>query len=144
MKSRVSDEIKLVDHLRAIEAAFAGGPARPDGDRGSADQPREKILARLVELQRRDPPVEFQMSSADIWSNRVLVALLRRYGLTPYRYPRQRATTVMVKVSPSFAKEILVPQYERLAGALHSYLSEVTQRVVAEVLDADKSDAAIV
>jgi hypothetical protein len=40
--------------------------------------------------------VEFRFSLADQWSRHLLVALLRRYGIKPYRYSRQRRTTVMV------------------------------------------------
>ncbi len=38
----------------------------------------------------------------DMWSRKVFVALLRRYGIRPYRYKRQRYTTVMAKVSKKF------------------------------------------
>jgi hypothetical protein len=132
----MSDEEKLIDQLRAIEAAFAGVTAddQVESERGGGDPVRTKILARMAELEKRDPPEEIQLSSSDIWSNRVLLALLRRYGLTPYRYPRQRATTVMVMVSPSFAQEILVPAYERIADALFRHLHVVTHRIVTNVL----------
>jgi hypothetical protein len=70
------------------------------------------------------------------------VALLRRYALTPYRYRGQRYTTVMVKVPKRFVDDTLWPEFERLNQSLHAYLHEVTDRVVAEVLHADRSEAA--
>jgi hypothetical protein len=64
--------------------------------------------------------------------------------MKPYRYRRQRSTTVMVRISPSFAHEILVPEYRRIAATLHEHLNEVTERVVAQVFDGDQGDLAIV
>ncbi len=46
----------------------------------------------------------------DMWPRRVFVALLRRYGIRPYRYRRQRYTTVMAKVSQRFVDDTLWPQ----------------------------------
>lgn len=137
----MTDESRLVERLRAIEALFAG--ATTDGERDAADRARQRIVARLAELQTKDPPVEFQISTSDLWSRRVLIALLRRYGMKPYRYPRQRPT-VMVRISPSFAHEILVPEYRRIAATLHEHLNDVTERVVAQVFDDDQGEVAIV
>jgi hypothetical protein len=49
-----------------------------------------------------DLPEEIQFSMNDLWSRRVFVALLRRYGIRPYRYPRQRHTTVMARMPRRF------------------------------------------
>lgn len=54
----------------------------------------------------------------DMWSRRVFVALLRRHGLRPYRYSRQRRTTVMASVSKRFVDETLWPQYKAFSGTL--------------------------
>jgi len=136
------DESKLIEKLRLIEALFSG--AATEGERAAADHARGRILERLRELEAADPPVEYQFSMPDMWSRRVFLALLRRYGLRPYRYRRQRYTTVMVRVSQSFVDETLWPQYEQLSETLRAYLSNVTDRVVTQVLDADLSEAVVV
>jgi len=132
---------RLVEKLRAIEALHA----RPgsDGERAAAENARERILQRLREVEEWDPPVEYQFSMPDMWSRRVFVALLRRYGINPYRYPRQRYTTVMAKVSKRFVDETLWPEYQAFASNLRSYLDEMTERVVAEVIHADTSEATV-
>lgn len=131
---------RLVEKLRAIEALHA----RPgsDGERAAAENARERILQRLREVEEWDPPVEYQFSMPDMWSRRVFVALLRRYGINPYRYPRQRYTTVMAKVSKRFVDETLWPEYQAFASNLRSYLDEMTERVVA-VIHADTSEATV-
>jgi hypothetical protein len=135
----MGEEDKLIDRLRTIEATFAGSTGAD-----SADQARTRILAVVAELATKEPPVEFQMSARDFWSHRVLIALLRRYGVKPYRYPRQRPMTVMAKMSPSFAHEILVPEYRRFSSVLEEYFHGVTERVVEEIFGGDSGEVLIV
>ncbi|MBI4702617.1 MAG: hypothetical protein HY744_15965 [Deltaproteobacteria bacterium] len=92
-------------------------------------------------LARQAPPVEFRFAMPDAWSRRVLLALLRRYEIEPYRYRGQRRTTVTVRASRGFVTEILWPQFEQLSTTLRTYLDEVTSRVVAEVIHNDSSEA---
>ena len=135
------DEAKLIEKLRLVEALFAG--ATTEGEQVAADHARQRILERLRSMEVEDPPVEYRFTMGDMWSRRVFVALLRRYGLTPYRYRRQRYTTVMVRVSKRFVNETLWPQFERLSDTLQEYLSEVTDRVVAQVISDDLSEAVV-
>ena len=46
----------------------------------------------------------------------------------------------MVRAPKRFVHETLWPQYEQLSATLHTYLDEVTNRVVGEVIHADSSD----
>ena len=135
------DEAKLIEKLRLVEALFAG--ATTEGEQVAAEHARQRILERLRSMEVEDPPVEYRFTMGDMWSRRVFVALLRRYGLRPYRYRRQRYTTVMVRVSKGFVDETLWPQFERLSDTLQEYLSEVTDRVVVQVINEDLSEAVV-
>lgn len=135
-------EDDLVNKLRLIEALFAG--AATQGERDAARNARDRICERLREMQRAEPPTEYRFSLPDMWSRRLFLALLRRYDIKPYRYHRQRRTTVMARVPPSFVDETLWPQYERLSTTLHEYLDQVTNRVIHESLAADQSEAEVV
>ena len=136
------NESNLIEKLMKIEALFAG--AATPGERLSADLARQRILLRLKELLPKDPPVEYRFTFTDMWSRKVFVALLRRYNLKPYRYYRQRYTTVMVQVPKSFVDETLWPEFEKISSELREYLQDVTQRVVTQVLHEDSSDAEVV
>ena len=136
------NETILIEKLIKIETLFAG--AATDGERISAQRARQRILARLQELLPKDPPVEYKFTFADMWSRKVFTALLRRYNLEPYRYYRQRYTTVMVKVPKTFVDETLWPEFQKIDSELGTYLQEVTDRVVKEVLHEDSSDAVVV
>ena len=69
---------------------------------------------------------------------------LRRYDIRPYRYHRQRHTTVMAKVPKRFLDETLWPEFQELNDTLRAYLDEVTNRVVSEGIHADSSEAEVV
>ena len=133
------DEAALISKLAKIEALFAG--ATTEGERAAAASARDRIIARLREVEKADPPVEFKFTPPDTWTHRLLLALLRRYGIKPYRYKGQRRTTVMARVAKSFVGDTLWPEYQQLSGTLEAYLDEVTTRVVAQVVHSDTSDA---
>ncbi len=136
------NEKELIEKLRRVEALFAGGTTA--GERSAAGKAKGRIEARLKELEREDPPEEFRFGLGNLWSRRLFVALLRRYGLKPYRYRRQRRTTVMVRVSKRFCDEVLWPEFTRLDSVLEAYLDEVAERVIGQVIDSDCSDVQVV
>jgi hypothetical protein len=135
----VLEEDRLIAKLHKIEALFAR-PATP-GERIAARDALERIRTRLRQLELSEPAVEFRFSLPDTWSRSLLIALLRRYGLKPYRYPGQRTTTVMAKVTKSFVDETLWPEFQQLNETLRGYLDEVTQRVIAGAICRDVSEA---
>lgn len=135
----MSDQTSLRDRLRKIEALFAG--AATPGERDAAAAALERIKARLASTGATEKPIELQFSLPDLWSQRLFVALCRRYGLRPFRRYRQRYTTVMVLVPESFSNQILWPEFLELNGDLRAYLLDVTLRLIHEQVHADTSDA---
>lgn len=133
------DEAKLREKLSRIEALFAG--ATTDGERVAAAEARRRIQERLASVEKLDPPVEFKFSLGDDWSRKLFLALLRRYDLKPYRYRGQRRTTVMVKVPKPFVNETLWPEFQQINAALRTYLDDVTNRIIADVIHRDSSEA---
>lgn len=133
------DERRLVEKLRKIEALFAR--ASSDGERLAAESARERIRARLEQLERVERPVEMRFSLPDDWSRALFLALLRRYGLQPYRYAGQRRTTVMARVARTFADEVLWPEFRELHATLRAHLQSVTERVIAQAIHGDQADA---
>ena len=135
------EEQRLIDTLRKVEALFAGTTF--DGERASAAAAIERLRQKLRDTHHDDAPKEFRFSMADSWSRKLFTALVRRYGLVPYRYHGQRYTTVMVRVPESFVNQTLWPEYLKLSEVLTSYLDDVTNRVIAEGVNADMSDAEV-
>lgn len=133
------EEARLVEKLRKIEALFAR--ATSEGERAAAEGARDRIRARLEQLERSERPVEYRFSLPDGWSTSLFLALLRRYGIKPYRYSGQRRTTVMARVTRTFAEEVLWPEFRELNETLRAHLESVTRRVVAQAIHGDQADA---
>jgi hypothetical protein len=135
----MTDYEKLIDKLRKLEAVFSG--TNYEGERTAASVAIDKIREKLKSVEIVHPPIQYKFTMGDMWSRKLFVALLRRYGLAPYRYPRQRHTTVMVNVSPKFVDETLWPEFLELSKVLQEYLTEITDKVITESIFADTSEA---
>lgn len=64
-----------------------------------------------------------------------------RYGLRPYRYPRQRYSTVVARAPESFITKTLWPEYLEIFRALEEYLNEATERIIREEVFGDAEEA---
>jgi len=135
----VDDESVLRAKLRKIEALFAG--AGSEGERIAAGAALQRVRERLAQAQRQEKPVEMKFTFPDLWARRLFVALGRRYELTPYRYKRQRRTTVMLRVPRGFVDTTLWPEFNALYGALREYLEAATERIIREEVHRDTAEA---
>jgi hypothetical protein len=135
----VSTEAELRDKLRKIEALFAG--AKTDGERLAAGAAAERIRARLAEAGAREAPIEMRFALHDPWSRKLFVALARRYGLKPYRLPRMKRQSVVVRAPRSFIDTVFWPEFQQLNHALSNYLLDVTDRLIREEVHADTAEA---
>ena len=135
----MTTEQQLREKLRKIAALFEG--AATIGERNAAAAAIERIKLAIHAAAKVDTPVEYHFNLPDHWRRRLFSALCRRYGLQPYRYRRQRYTTVMVKVPKSFVDGTLWPEYLELSEALNEYLEEATERIIREEVYRDSGDA---
>ena len=126
----MTTEQELREKLRKIEALFEG--ATTVGERDAAAAASSRILAALNSAGRAEPAIETQFTLPDRWSRRLFTALCRRYGLKPYRYPRQRHSTVVLRAPGSFINETLWPEFLQIKEALDAYLNEATERIIRE------------
>ena len=135
----MSTEAELRDKLRKIEALFAG--AKTDGERLAAGAAAERIRARLAEMGAREAAIEMRFALHDPWSRKLFVALARRYGLKPYRLPRMKRQSVVLRAPRSFIDTVFWPEFQELNQALASYLVDVTDRLIREEVHADTAEA---
>ncbi len=135
----MSSETELREKLRKIEALFAG--AKTDGERYAAGAAAERIRGRLAEIGASEPAIEMRFALHDPWSRKLFVALARRYGLKPYRLPRMKRQSVVIKAPQSFIETVLWPEFQQLNAALTQYLNEVTDRLIREEVHADTAEA---
>jgi hypothetical protein len=128
---------ELLEKIAKVEALFL----RTDslGEMTAAHAALDRLNTQLDKLPGE--PQEFQFRMPDPWKRQLFLALVRRHQLAPYRRPRQRQTTVMVRVEKTFLDTILWPQYLELSKLLHSYLSDITEDIITQGIHNDFSEA---
>lgn len=102
----------------------------------------EFVEAELIDEDPRseEEEIEMQFSMTDFHSKKLFIALARKHGLRPYRLPRQKHTTVMLKGKRSFFDQVLWPQFTQLSGDLNFLLQQITNEVIRSVLHGDPSE----
>jgi hypothetical protein len=135
----MDDESILREKLRKIEALFAG--AGTAGERSAAGAALQRVRERLAQTERQEKPTEVKFTFPDSWARRLFVALCRRYDLKPYRYKRQRYTTVMLRAPNTFVEKTLWPEFTALHRALGEYLNAATERIIREEVHRDTTEA---
>jgi hypothetical protein len=132
-------EERLRDKLEKVEALYLG--AGTPGERQAAEAALRRLKAKLADTGPQDPPVEMQFSMPDSWAARLFIALCRRYEIRPYRYPRQKRTTIMVRAPRAFFEAVVWRQFRDMHADLMTHLEETTDRLIREAVHADTSDA---
>ena len=135
----MTPEQLLREKLRKIEALFAG--AATDGERVAAGAAADRIRERLDQAASTEEEIEVKFSIPDIWSRQLFVALCRRYGLRPFRYPRMHRQSIIIRAPKSFIDQVLWPEFEELSAALTAYLSEITEKVIREEVHGETGEA---
>ena len=133
------EESRLIEKLRRVEALYSR--AAHAGEKAAAAGAHDRIRERLESLERAEKPIEYRFTLSDGWSKSLFLALLRRYGIRPYRYSGQRRTTVMARVTRTFIDEVLWPEFSELSATLRDHLESVTNRVIAEAIHGDQTEA---
>ena len=128
----IDDMRQLIDRLLKVEALHAG--ATTPGERDAAKAAIGRIKKKLEQFVETDPPQEMQCTFSNHWSKQLFCALAKRYDLQPYRYHRQRHTTVMLRVPRGFLNEVLWPEFEGLNDVLRKYIDEMTTKIISEAI----------
>ena len=132
----MNNEEELRLKLRKIEALYER--AGTSGERNAAGEAIKRLREKLSSSEFLS---EYTFTLGDQWSRKLFVALCRRYSLRPYRYNRQRHTTVMVRVPKAFVDQVLWPQYLALNEELSAYLRKATEKIISEEIYKDTTEA---
>nr|WP_245243154.1 hypothetical protein [Pararhodobacter sp. SW119] len=113
------------------------------GERAAAGAALKRLQARLDPARAalpEEPEIEVQYSLPDVWAVRLFVALCRKNGVKPYRYPRQRRTSVMVRVRQTEFEKTTGAEFRNLHKELTSYFAEMVNHLIADVMQSDGDD----
>ena len=128
---------ELIEKIRKVEALFSGTDSL--GEKQAARSALERLQSQLTAAP--EPLSEYKLKIDDPWKRQLFIALCRRNNLHPYRLPRQRAATVMLRTTRSMIDQILWPQFLELAKLLHNYLDEATRDIITRGVHGDLSEA---
>ncbi len=133
------DDIKLRDKLDRLEALFRR--ASSSGEKAAAGAAMKRLQQRLKSHRvDPDPEIEYHCTFPDTWTSRLFRAVCRKHGLKPYRYRRQRYTTVMVRVREKVIDDEIWPEYEELRDELQSYFEDVTNHLITRAMRSSGED----
>jgi hypothetical protein len=135
----MTTEEKLREKLRKISALFEG--AKTIGERQAAEAAIARIKEAFAATAQTEQPIEVRFTLPDRWQRRLFMALCRRYGLEPYRYMRQRYSTVMVRAPKSFVDATLLPEFVQIKAAPDEYLNEATELIIRQEVYRDTREA---
>ncbi len=135
----VSDEeAKLIERLRKVERLAASTTF--EGERVAAEAAAAGLRERLQSIKPPELEIPYRFSLSDQWERSLLVQLLRKHRLAPYRRSGQRRTTVMVDAPRSLIENVVWPKYQAASHELHRHFDAVANRVIAAALGGDGSD----
>ena len=131
---------RLQQRLSKLEALFAR--AGTAGERAAAGTAIERLQGRTGG-PRSAAEVELKFSLPDLWSVRLFVAVCRKHGVRPYRYPRQHRTTVLVRVQERAFDRLVWAEFSRLQTALELYFEDTVDLLITEALRSDGDDSTL-
>lgn len=127
----MQDDTDFVKQLRALEVQCAGSNLAAHADVAAA------VRQRLAQTRTVEGDVEFDVGVPDPISQRVFVALCRRYHIDVYRRPRQRKVSLCVRAPKSFVLNVLWPIFEPIARATEQHFARSLERSLAVAFEVD-------
>lgn len=123
----------ILDKIKKIEALIMG--ATSPGEKKAAMSAKDRILKKYPNIQIHANAQEYSLYTPDSWHKKLLIAICRKYGVRPYRYKRQKYTTVMVNINPEFLNEVLWKEFLEYSKHLEELVTEVTDNLIKKIHD---------
>lgn len=132
------DQATVLRRLREEEERIATGWVGRQGQEDPAGALRE-LLAK--QLASGAPRVEVKVRQEDPYLRAFFMTLSHRYGLRPFRKPRQQRANLMLEVPEPFLQDVFWPLYEACAALVQGGLSAWYYGLVDEFRDGGQPSA---
>lgn len=137
MKNAENTMEKLLEKIRKIEALIEGTTS--EGEKNAAILAKGRLdKKRLEELESEQK--EYALYTPDNWHKKLLLAICRKYGVRPYRYKRQKYTTVMVNLNEKFLNDVLWKEYLEYSAHLEVLVEEITNDIIRKIHKDEEED----
>jgi hypothetical protein len=117
---------RIIEKIKKIEALIER--AGTEGERVSAINAKNRL-----EKAKSKKELEYSLRTPDRWHKQLLVAICRKHGYKPFRYHRQKYTTVMVRISTEFLNNVLWKEYQEYSEMLTSLVNEITYDLISKI-----------
>ncbi|GJM34276.1 MAG: hypothetical protein DHS20C18_32770 [Saprospiraceae bacterium] len=128
----------LIDRIKKIEALIKGAATK--GEQEAAISAKARIVEKYPELEIHKNAKEYALYTSDNWHKKLLLAICRKYGVKPYRYYRQKYTTVMVRINEGFLNAVLWPEYLEYSKLLGALVEEITDDLINKIHAYEEED----
>ncbi len=122
--------MSYLDKLAKVEALIQR--ASSQGERHAAELAKGRILTKISDLQI-NRPIEYKITLDSTWKRRLLATLCAKHGYKTYRYPRQRRTTVHVRIAKSIMEEVLWPEFLRYSKIMEELVEEILRDLTNKI-----------
>src|SRR3989344_7559332 len=118
--------MNIVERMNKIEALIER--AGTGGERQSAILAKERLLKHKSEEE-----IEYTIHTNDMWHKKLFNAVCHNHNREPYRYYRQKYTTVMVRINKTYLDETLWPEYLKFSELLQELVDDITLEVISKI-----------
>ena len=118
--------MNVIEQIKKVEALIER--AGTDGERQSAILAKERLLKH-----KNEEDIEYTIHTQDVWHKKLFNALCHKHNFKPYRYYRQKYTTVMVMISKTYLDETLWPEYLKFSEILQELVDDITLEVISKI-----------
>lgn len=120
----------LLEKIKKIEALING--AKTDGEKSAALLAKQRVQKRI---NKEEDIREYTIRNSDMWHKKLLIAVCRKYNLEPYRYYRQKYTTVMVKADVDLFDNIVWEEYLKHSEVLEELIDDITSNLINNIFE---------
>ncbi|MEZ5040368.1 MAG: hypothetical protein R2828_10760 [Saprospiraceae bacterium] len=128
----------LFARIKKIESLIKGSTTA--GEKTAALLAKERILEKYPRLKHENDLKEYALYTQDNWHKKLLIAICRKYEVKPYRYHRQKYTTVMVRINPEFLNNVLWPEFLEYSAHLESIVEGITDDLINKIHAHEEED----
>ncbi|MEA3514414.1 MAG: hypothetical protein U9R34_02985 [Nanoarchaeota archaeon] len=131
--NRISDDgynEYILKKIKKIERLIEG--ANSDGEKNAAINAKKRLEGKRYKKEAEDL-IEYRISTEDLWHKKLFVALCRKHNYKPYRYYRQKYTTVMIRISKHYLDNVLWKEYLEYSKQLTSLVEDITNEIISKI-----------
>ena len=121
----------ILERIKKVEALISW--AKSEWEKQAAMFAKERILKKYPEIENTQNKKEYKIYTQDSWHKKLFSAICRKYWIKPYRYYRQKYTTVNININEDFLNEVLWKEYLEYSEILEKLVWDVTWDLINKI-----------